>query len=142
MQAGQRRVEEATGLFGLADVAIEEQLGDDRRQPQRGRQRLDSGRVVRQQVPGFCSGAHQVCLSWWPIISEQPHLAAPLAGAPVCDLQRRQAREPGRMGIMVLQVFWERCSRNIGPAAELWTIAQRTKASRAGARDAWPWRVE
>ncbi len=53
MQSGQGSVEEAAGLGGIAQAAIEQQLGHGRTQPQGGRQAFDGGRVMRQQPPGF-----------------------------------------------------------------------------------------
>ncbi len=53
VQAGQRRVEKAPRVLRRTQTAVEQQLGGDRRQPQRGRQPGDGVGVVRQQAPGF-----------------------------------------------------------------------------------------
>ena len=51
VQAVEGGVEEATGLFGDIDTAIEQQLGDQRRHLQRTGQSSNGPLVVRQQAP-------------------------------------------------------------------------------------------
>jgi hypothetical protein len=58
VQAGERGVEETAGAVGIAEPAVEQQLGDHRRRPQGLGQALDGGGVVRQQVPGLGDGVH------------------------------------------------------------------------------------
>ena len=46
-QAGERRIEEAARPVGVVEPAVEEELRDDGRRPERGRQFFDGGAVVR-----------------------------------------------------------------------------------------------
>ena len=66
VQARQRRLKEAAGDVRLVEAAVEQQLGHDRRQAQRGGQPLDGWGVVRQQLPGLGDGPQ----GWVPFAAE------------------------------------------------------------------------
>ena len=57
-EAGQLGVQVRRGVGGGPHPAGDEQLGNDRRQPRGGHQRLDRGAIVRRDLPG-AGGVHQ-----------------------------------------------------------------------------------
>src|SRR6185295_16927839 len=58
VEARQGRLQETLGLFRRRELAIEQELSDDRRDAQAARERIDGGGVVRPQMPAFDVGAH------------------------------------------------------------------------------------